>query len=182
MCPRAIRRRSASRTSGSHRERSPGSLMLGEKKRWLTVLSSTLTREPPTTPSAAPKPVMLRIMNSRASYELATTLSIEEVPAHAVVVRQSRHLEPGHDGVDLAENISILPRDRRVIEPQLEQSRHRLVLRREVGRGRRLAREPHLGTVLVSHRQEDVEIPLRKLAQPARIEKQLAPYLGARQI
>src|SRR4030095_11689633 len=76
-CPREILRRSASRTSGSQRDRSLGSLMLGEKNRWLPVLSATLTREAPTTPSAAPKPVMLRIIDSRASYELTTTLSID---------------------------------------------------------------------------------------------------------
>jgi hypothetical protein len=36
-----------------------GSLMVGVKKRWLTVRSSTLTRRSPTRPSAAPNPVML---------------------------------------------------------------------------------------------------------------------------
>src|SRR4029450_6950591 len=86
MWPRAIFRRSDSLTSGSQRDSSLGSLMLGEKNRWLTVLSSTLTRDPPTKPSAEPKPVMLRIIDSRASYELTTTLSIEEVPPHAVVI------------------------------------------------------------------------------------------------
>src|SRR3982750_3123711 len=107
-CPRAIRLRSASRTSGSQRDRSLGSLMLGEKNRWLTVLSSTLTRDPPTTPSAAPKPVMLRIIDNRASYELATTLSIEEVPSDSVVIDRARGRVVRDHGVRSEEHTSEL--------------------------------------------------------------------------
>src|SRR5690349_8229396 len=131
--PRAILRRSASLTSGSQRDSSLGSLMLGEKNRWLTVLSSTLTREPPTRPSAEPKPVMLRIIDSRASYDLTTTLSIEEVPADAVVVDRARCRVAGHHAVDGADDVAVLPGDRGVVEAELEQRRDHAILGRELG-------------------------------------------------
>src|SRR5688500_9852118 len=169
-CPRAIRRRSASRTSGSHRASSLGSLMLGEKNRWLTVRSSTLTRDPPTAPSAAPNPVMLRIMNSRASYELTTTLSIEEVPAHAVVVGQPRHLKAGNHRVDLARHIAVLPRNRSIVEPQLEQRGDDLILRGKIGGRGSLPGKQHRRAILVRHRGKDVEVPLGKSSEPARVD------------
>src|SRR5450432_2398087 len=83
-CPRATPLRSCSRSSPSHCESAPGSLMLGLKKRWFTVRSSSVTCCDPMGPAAAPKPVMLRIMWNRVSYDATTSLSIPERPANAV--------------------------------------------------------------------------------------------------
>src|ERR1700712_1581977 len=83
-CPRATPFRSCSRSSPSHCESAPGSLMLGLKKRWFTVRSSSVTCGDPMGPAAAPKPVMLRIMWNRVSYDATTSLSIPEGPANAI--------------------------------------------------------------------------------------------------
>src|SRR5690348_804735 len=59
-CPRSRRCRSRSRSSPSMPANSYGSLNWGLKYRWLTVRISIRNRPPETSPSAAPKPVMLR--------------------------------------------------------------------------------------------------------------------------
>src|SRR5262245_24620681 len=101
-----MRRRNCSRTSASQRESSTGRRMVELKKRWLTERSSTVTRAPPTVPSAAPKPVMLRIIGKHLSYLPTITLSIEEVPPGAVEVHHSRHHVAGHLLVELTDEIA----------------------------------------------------------------------------
>src|SRR5215212_8663524 len=114
--------------------------MLGLKKRWLTVRSSTNTRELPTRPSAPPKPVMLRIIERELSYVLTTALSIPELPAHAVDTRGSRHLEARHGLIALAQDVAELPGEHGVDDSDLEQRRHDAALRRgergAVGQGK----------------------------------------------
>src|ERR1043166_745980 len=103
--------RSVSRTSPSQRASSDGSLTDGLKKRWLTARISTETRDSPTSPSAAPKPVMLRIMAGKL---------IPELPSHAVEVCLTRHQETRHLLVSLAEHVAELPRDDGVHDAKLE--------------------------------------------------------------
>ena len=88
--------------------------MEGLKNRWLTERISTDTRAPPTSPSADPKPVML------FDHEF---ISIDEIPAHPIVVRLARHDERRNQRVPLAEEIAKLPRHRRVEHTDLEQRR-----------------------------------------------------------
>src|SRR4051812_12769019 len=107
--------------------------MDGLKKRWFTERTSTLTRPPPTSPSAAPNPVMLRIISSRVSYARATTLSIRravgppparpsvpELPAHAVELHLPRHEEARHLGVPLLKQVPELVRHHRRLDPDLQ--------------------------------------------------------------
>src|SRR5262245_30034925 len=150
--------------------------MLGEKNRWLTVLSSTLTRDPPTKPSAEPKPVMLRIIDSRASYELTTTLSIEEVPPHAVVIDGAGGLVVRNDREDVAKDVPVLPGDHRVVKTELEQRRDRPILRRTLWRAAGDG-ERYLCSVIVRHGGEYVKVPCGEPAQPARARVQLASHL-----
>src|SRR2546423_326085 len=118
--PRLTPRRSASRTSPSHRANSDGSLIEGLKKRWLTDRTSTATRVPPTSPSAAPNPVMLRIIDKRVSYALTTTLSIPELPAHAVELVQSRHQVARHELVRHTLDVPELIGQHRAHDPYFE--------------------------------------------------------------
>src|SRR3978361_1871452 len=103
--------------------------MLGLKKRWFTVRSSSVTCCDPMGPAAAPKPVMLRIMWNRVSYDATTSLSIPEGPANTVQdalrrLRKARHLHDsgGRDarvGVDEdrgIENVEFDAADDRVAE------------------------------------------------------------------
>src|SRR5215212_6023502 len=139
--------------------------MLGLKKRWLTVRSSTNTRALPTRPSAPPKPVMLRIIGRELSYVLTTALSIPELPAHAVDTRRPRHLEPGNGLIALAEDVAELPGEHGVHDSDLEKRRHHAAL----GRGERGAvgqRKDRGATVLVRAGREQTEIPARKAAPP----------------
>src|SRR5690606_16509470 len=93
---------------------SAGSRMVALKNRWLTERSSTATRAVPTTPSAAPNPVMLRITCKLASYGMTTILSISvrEVPANAIVVDRPRHREPGNHLVLLVHEVPVLVGER----------------------------------------------------------------------
>src|SRR5688572_3791245 len=164
--PRAIDRLSASRTSPSHRDSSEGSFRLGLKKRWLTVRSSTLTRAAPTSPAAAPNPVMLRIMASRASYGAATTLSIPEVPSHAVQGRLARQAVAGHElRRPLPDRIALSPEDHGVHDPDLDQRAQLMAAEGDLRSGR--GREGDAVPVIVSRRDQRAELPARKLLQPA---------------
>src|SRR5215203_5824865 len=97
--------------------------MDGLKKRWFTDRTSTLTRPLPTTPSAAPNPVMLRIISSSVSYGTATRLSIPEIPSHAVELRLPRHLESWNQHVPLLKQVAELVRDDRGLDADLEPER-----------------------------------------------------------
>src|SRR5689334_22409653 len=105
-CPRAMRCRSSSRTSPSHLPNAPGSLMLGLKKRWLTVRISTLTPAAPTMPSADPKPVMLDIIRGRQRYEPPEPLSIGELPPQAIYTYRVGHVKARNDLVNIVERIA----------------------------------------------------------------------------
>src|SRR5260221_443052 len=121
--PRETPRRMASRTSPSHRASTPGSLMDGLKNRWLTERTSTLTRPLPTSPSAAPKPVMLRIISSRVSYDAATILSIPEIPSHAVELRLARKVVTGNLRVSLLKQVPELVGDDRRLHADFQLER-----------------------------------------------------------
>src|SRR5687767_10585550 len=82
---------------------------------------------PATTPSAAPNPVMLRIIGNRASYGATRTLSIREGPSHAVQVRLPRTQEAGNLLRVLPSEIAQLPVDHRVGDADLELRRDRVV-------------------------------------------------------
>src|SRR5688500_6345416 len=180
-CPRAIARRRVSRTSPSHRDSSEGSLRLGLKKRWLTVRSSTLTRAAPTSPAAAPNPVMLRIMASRASYGAATTLSIPEVPSHTVQRRLPRQAVAGHElGSALTDGISLPPEEHGIDQTDFDQ-RVDLVAAEGDARPRRRG-EGYAVAVIMSHRNQCAELAARKLLQPPRADVDLGADLHLRSI
>src|SRR5690606_16208398 len=120
MCPRATRFRSSSRTSCSQRSYADGSFRLGLKNLWFTARSSTLTREFPTTPSAVPNPVMLRIMDKPVNSDPPMRLSIAEAPPRAVDDGLSRHQVPGHCLVVHAEYVPVLHRDHSVADADLQ--------------------------------------------------------------
>src|SRR3954469_18347880 len=98
--------------------------MDGLKKRWFTERTSTLTRPPPTNPSAAPNPVMLRIISSGLSYGATTTLSIPEIPSHPVELRLARHQEAPDQAVPLLEHVAELIGDDRRLDPNLQPEGH----------------------------------------------------------
>src|SRR6266542_3040423 len=75
--PRGTRLRRISRTSPSHLAKTPGSLMLGVKNRWLTLLTSTVVLSGPTKPSAVPNPVMLFIMPGELNYAVSMTCQFQ---------------------------------------------------------------------------------------------------------
>src|SRR5690348_1617641 len=119
-CQRATARRSTSRTSTSQRANSEGSLTEGLKNRWLTERTSTATSASPTAPSADPNPVMLRIIGKRLSYVLTITLSIPELPPHAIELRLSRHEKSGYRLVRKADEIPELIGQYRAQQAELE--------------------------------------------------------------
>src|SRR5688572_2643766 len=179
--PRAIDRLSASRTSPSHRDSSEGSFRLGLKKRWLTVRSSTLTRAAPTNPAAAPNPVMLRIMASRASYDAATTLSIPEVPSHTVDRRLARHGKARNELVrPLSDRVTLPPEQHRIDEPDLDQGVQLMAARRDRGTRRPLKRDAI--TVVMAHGEQRAEMPARELLQPPRSDVHLRSNLHQRTV
>src|SRR5687768_22041 len=103
-----MRGRSSSRTSPSQRENAPGSLRLGLKKRWFSAPTPNTMRRPATRPSAAPNPVILRIIGNRASSAAARTLSMPELAADTVQVALPRHLVTRYDLVDLTYHVAEL--------------------------------------------------------------------------
>src|SRR5690606_5348712 len=94
--PRAILRRRRSRISPSQRWKDDGTLKLGLKNLWLTVRISTVTLVFPTTPSAAPNPVMLRIIAKPLNIGAAIVLSIPEAPPDPIQNGRTRHEVPRH--------------------------------------------------------------------------------------
>src|SRR5574337_414940 len=149
-CPRATPRRSASRTSPSQRASASGSLMLGLKKRWLTVRTSTVTRRAPTTPVALPYPVMLRIMGSLVTYDCTTRLSIPELPAHSVEKPLPRLQESGHVlERGRADAVGGVPEDDRVEDANLDARREHVTVHRDLGAATQRLRAPR-------HREERV--------------------------
>src|SRR5215469_9489259 len=104
--------------------------MLGLKKRWLTVRISTVTWAWPTSPSAVPNPVMLRMIGKGLSYDGTTTLSIQlmwfdesipEAPPNAVKVERARHDVPWDQIVRIAEQVPELPGDGALQDADLQQ-------------------------------------------------------------
>src|SRR5688572_15811258 len=180
-CPRAIARRRVSRTSPSHRDSSEGSFRLGLKKRWLTVRSSTLTRAAPTSPAAAPNPVMLRIMASRASYGAATTLSIPELPSHTVQGRLARQAVAGYElGRPLPDRIALSPEEYGINEADLDEGAQLMAAERDERSGR--PREGDAVPVVVAHGDQGAELAARKLLQPARSHVDLRANLHLRPV
>src|SRR5687768_7929492 len=170
-----MRWRSSSRTSPSQRENAPGSLRLGLKKRWFTDRISTPMRKSPTRPSAAPNPVMLRIIGNRASYGAASTLSIPELPADTVQVALPRHLVTRYDLVELTYHVAELPEGNGAHQPDLELSGENAAGRRNL---ERIApRKEDFRPVVVTNRGEDSEVPTRKAADPVRLQVQIASRL-----
>src|SRR5688572_7061701 len=81
------------------------------------------TRALPTWPSAAPNPVMLRIMRDRLSYGTTTTLSIPEVPTHTVELRLSGHQIARNCRVILDQKIPVLIGEHCVEDANLDEPR-----------------------------------------------------------
>src|SRR5687768_8356358 len=159
-CPRGIFWRRRSRISPSHRANAAGSLRFGLKNRWFTVRISTLARAPPTSPSAAPNPVMLDIMWSGLSYDAAMSLSIPKFPSDAVDREHSRHLESRNDLVLVRENIPLLVADHGAYDPHLQKRRDCLC--RCEAQVARVSREDHMATVLVDSGNSELEVASRK--------------------
>src|SRR5829696_91777 len=179
--PRPSRRRSASRTSFSQRANEGGSLSEGLKNRWLTDRSSTVTRAPATSPSAAPYPVMLRIMGNRLSYGATRRLSIPEAPPHTVVLRLPRHQVAGGLPVDLTQQVAVLVCDDRVEEADLDDARQRSKPVR-APEASRAARKERRRLILVHERDEQAEIPSREALRQRRREIDLAARLILRPV
>src|SRR6476659_8159180 len=163
-CPRAIRCRSISLTSPSHLAKIPGSLMLGLKKRWLTVRTSTLTAAAPTLPSAEPTPVMLDIMWLGATFLLARVCSIPELPSQTVETDRAWHVEIRHYLVNLSEHVPHLigrnaPQYADFYERRQDAARSRLS--DSMGN-----REGNAGPILIDHSHLQAEVAAGKLGKP----------------
>src|SRR3981189_324259 len=163
-CPRVTPRRRASRTSPSSRASAPGSLMDGLKKRWFTERTSTLTRPPPTSPSAAPNPVMLRIISSSVSYGHTRRLSIPEVPPYTIELHLPRQEEAWHLGIVLLQQVAELIRHDGRLNPDLELERDGAVPKGGAYGVVRLP-EVRVASVLVRQRGQQPEVSARKAVQ-----------------
>src|SRR5436190_20295472 len=153
--------------------------MDGLKKRWFTERTSTLTRPPPTTPSAAPNPVMLRIISSGLSYGTTTRLSIPEIPSHAIELRLTRHLEARNQPVPLLEHVTELIGHDCRLNADLQSEGDDA----NIGDADQVPieeREPNRGAVVVSQRSEEAEVSPRESIEEVRLDVQLAPRLVAR--
>src|SRR6266550_4892522 len=158
--PRAILWRSSSRISPSHRAKAEGSLRLGLKNLWLTVLISTLARASPMSPSAEPNPVMLDIMWSGLSYGAPMSLSIPKIPSDTVDREHARHLEPRNHLVLVGEDVPLLVAHDRTQDADLEQCGQSLGWRSpSVARDEWEDRVP---AVLVHCRRPQLEVPSGK--------------------
>src|SRR5690242_4381582 len=159
--------------------------MDGLKKRWFTERSSTLTRPPPTSPSAAPNPVMLRIISSRVSYGCTTTLSIRcppgrrpqparasvpEIPSHAVELPLARHEEARHLLILLLQEIAELIRDDGCLDTDLEAERQQpVVAGAPQGVG---GSEAHRAPVFMGERREQPEVSAGESVEQVRLDVQ----------
>src|SRR5262245_8292713 len=94
--------------------------MVGLKNRWLTERSSTVTCTVPTSPSAVPNPVMLRIIDDDPLGS-ESTVSIPELPSHAVGLRLSRQQIAREIRVALSQEVSKVPERHGAQDPDLEQ-------------------------------------------------------------
>src|SRR5476649_182329 len=173
--PRVTPRLRASRTSPSQRANTPGSFMEGLKKRWFTERTSMLTRPPPTGPSAAPNPVMLRIISSGVSYGRTTTLSIPKLPSHAVELELPRHVESRYLRIGFLQQIAKLVRDHRRLDPNLDL---------EIDRAKSLRHAHAIGVheagvraVFMRQRRQEPKVAARKFVQQVGLDEQLAPRL-----
>src|SRR5439155_8659675 len=134
------------------------------------------TFAPPTSPSAAPKPVMLFIIGNHVSNSTTTRLSIPKLPPDAVEIRLPRRGEAEYLGVSLAQEISELPGHDCADDTELEQRRDCAVAR--YGRHIRGPRgEAHIRAIFVRHRCAQAEIATRNASQKVGRDEQLAPRL-----
>src|SRR5688572_29406353 len=155
--------------------------MDGLKKRWFTERTSTLTRPPPTTPSAAPNPVMLRIISSSVSYGGTTRLSIPEIPSDTGELCLSRHLKAGYQRVPLLEQIAELVRDDRGRDSDLDpegEGADVIRSRRRVAR----QREAYARSVFVRERRQEAEVSPGEAIQQVGLDVQLGAGLVARTV
>src|SRR5215213_11489728 len=158
-----------------------GSLMDGLKKRWFTERTSTLTRPPPTTPSAEPNPVMLRIISSQLSYGVATRLSIPEIPSHTVELGLPRQIISGDELVPLLKHVAELIRHHRRLHSDLQAEGDGA----HVSRGDQVAvgeRKPHGRAVLVRKGREQPEVAAGEAVQEVGLDVQLTARLISRPI
>src|SRR5688500_14399358 len=155
--------------------------MDGLKNRWFTERTSTLTRPPPTTPSAAPNPVMLRIISSGVSYGGATRLSIPEIPSDTVELRLARHLESGDQRVPLLKHVAELVRHDRGRDADLDPEREGADVIRGHGRVAR-QREAYARPVFVRQRRQEAEVSSREAIQQVGLDVQLGAGLVLRTV
>src|SRR5687767_904648 len=118
---------------------------------------------------------MLRIMRDRVSYGTTTTLSIPEVPSHAVILRLSGHLITGKGNEVLNKKIPILIGQDRLENADLDQSRPQAVPTRPFVAGRRW--KERMRAILVDDRGEQPEVPAREPTRERRCNVDLTARL-----
>src|ERR1043166_3151444 len=124
---------------------------------------------------------MLRIMDRLASYDAATTLSIPELPLHAVQRGLPRQQESRHLSISLTQHVVELVRNHRRHDPNVNRRRDCPVPRNAL-RPRSADRKPRRRAILVRRVEAEMKRVFGEPVEERRADEQPAPRLVLRPV